>query len=304
MKLHIHPEVDDALRQKKPVLALESTLITHGLPKPENAEVGRWLEQAARESGATPATIALMKGVPYIGLDATELDLLAGLDAPRKCSLRDLPIAMARSEYGGTTVASTMFLARAAGIEVFSTGGIGGVHRGHPFDVSADLTALGSIPITVVCAGAKSILDLPLTLEVLETQGVTIVGYQTDEFPAFYTRASGLPVDVRCESPEEIAKIIRQRDAAGLKSAVLVVNPVPEADAMPAAEAEQAIQRALQEAEQAGVSGKKVTPFLLQRVSELTNALSKKANLSLLHNNVQLGAKISAALRKTPSSSG
>jgi pseudouridine-5'-phosphate glycosidase len=303
MKLHIHPEVEKAMRTGRPVLALESTLITHGLPKPENAEVGRWLEQAARDLGAIPATIALMKGVPTIGLDTASLNQLAAMESPRKCSLRDLPIAMARREYGGTTVASTMFLAHAAGIEVFSTGGIGGVHRGHSFDVSNDLTALGSIPITVVCAGAKSILDLPLTLEVLETHGVTIVGFQTNEFPAFYTRTSGLPVDVRCESPEEIAGIIRQRDAAGLKQAVLVVNPVPEPDAMPAEDAERAISRALQEAEQGGISGKAVTPFLLQRVSELTDARSKKANLSLLHNNVQLGARISAALRAMPSRS-
>ena len=296
MKLYPQQEILTALEQHKPVLALESTLITHGLPKPENARVGRLLEQEARDAGVIPATMAMLDGRPCVGLDEQQMNRLASMDGIRKCSLRDLPIAMARGECGGTTVAATMYLAHQAGIGVFATGGIGGVHRGHPFDVSADMTALGSIPVTVVCAGAKSILDLPLTLEVLETNGVTVVGYKTSEFPSFYSRTSGLPVDVRCDTPEELARIIRCRDEAGLRQAILVVNPVPEEDELPAGEAENAIHTALDEAEKAGVSGKNVTPYLLARVSELTESRSRNANLSLLRNNVRLGAEIAKAL--------
>lgn len=289
-------EVRTALTNKKPVVALESTLITHGLPQPENARVGKWLESVCRESGAIPATIAILEGQPRVGINESTLQRLAGMTSPRKCSLRDLPIALARGESGGTTVAATMFLAHQAGIQVFATGGIGGVHRGHPFDVSNDLTALGSIPMVVVCAGAKAILDLPLTLEVLETNGVTVVGFQTDELPAFYYRKTGYPVDIRCDRAEEIAEIAKSRDAAGLKQAILVVNPVPTEDAMDAAEAEKAIEKALNEAERAGISGKKVTPFLLEKVSALTDARSMKANLSLLANNVRLSAAIARSL--------
>jgi len=296
MKLEYSQEIVNARKRGLPLVALESTLITHGLPKPENGRVAAMLEQAAREAGAVPATIALMDGQPRIGLDAKQLSLLAGLDSPRKCSIRDLPIAIARRESGGTTVAATMYLAHAAGLNVFATGGIGGVHRGHPFDVSNDLTALGEIPITVVCAGAKSILDLPLTLEVLETNGVTVVGYQTGEFPAFYCRTSGLPVDVRCDTPEEIAGIVKARDAAGLRQAILVVNPVPLADAMPPVETEKAIQAALADAEKKGVAGKAVTPFLLAKMSHITDKQSMKANLSLLKNNVTLASAIARSL--------
>jgi len=298
MKLRFSPEIRSALDQRAPVIALESTLITHGLPRPENARVGKWLEQEARRLGVAPATVAIIKGEPSIGLTEAELDHLAALTDARKCSLRDIPIACARGESGGTTVAATMVLAHAAGIPVFATGGIGGVHRGHPFDVSADCTALGTVPITVVCAGAKAILDLPLTLEVLETNGVTVVGYRTGEFPAFYCRTSGLPIDVRVESPAEIAAMIRARDAAGLKQAILVVNPVPEADALPAEEAEHAIRQALAEAESAGISGKEVTPFLLAKVSALTETRSMAANLALLRNNVALASEIAVALMR------
>lgn len=296
MKYYIDPDVEAALNEGKPVVALESTLITHGLPRPENARVGRLLEQVAREAGVVPATIALVKGRVCVGLTSEQLDELAARTDVRKCSMRDLPIAMARGENGGTTVASTMFIARMAGIQVFATGGIGGVHRGHPFDVSNDLHALGTIPVTVVCAGAKSILDLPLTLEMLETQGVPVLGYQTDTFPAFYTRSSGLPVDVRCESAAELAAIIRHRTNLEMPQGILVANPVPEADALPGDVAEAAITQALAEAEKKGVSGKAVTPFLLARVSELTEARSKLANLALLANNVRLGAAIARAL--------
>jgi pseudouridine-5'-phosphate glycosidase len=296
MKYYIDPDVEAALSEGKPVVALESTLITHGLPRPENARVGRLLEQVAREAGAIPATIALVKGRVCVGLSSEQLDELAARTDVRKCSMRDLPIAMARGENGGTTVASTMFIAHAAGIQVFATGGIGGVHRGHPFDVSNDLHALGTIPVTVVCAGAKSILDLPLTLEVLETRGVPVLGYQTDTFPAFYTRSSGLPIDVRCESAAELAAIIRHRTNLGMTQGILVANPVPDADSLPGDIAETAIIQALDEAEKQGVSGKAVTPFLLARVSELTESLSKSANLALLANNVRLGAAIARAL--------
>lgn len=296
MKLIYHPDVEHALKAGRPVVALESTLITHGLPRPDNARVGRLLEQTVREAGAVPATIAILDGVPHIGLDGEQLDRLAGTDGVRKCSQRDLPIALARGEHGGTTVATTMYFARAAGIAVFATGGIGGVHRGHPFDVSNDLEALGTIPVAVVCAGAKSILDLPLTLEVLETRGVPVVGFRTDTFPAFYTRSSGLPIDARCETAVEIAAIIRQRNQLGLTQAVLVANPVPEAEALPASLAEAAIAQALADAEAQGIKGKAVTPFLLARVSALTEAKSKSANLALLVNNARLGAQIAKAL--------
>ncbi len=296
MKFTLHPEVEKALSEGRPVVALESTLITHGLPRPENVRVGRLLEQTVREAGAIPATIAIIDGIPHVGINDATLERLAASTSARKCSMRDLPIALARGENGGTTVATTMFIAFAAGIKVFATGGIGGVHRGHPFDVSNDLHALGAIPIAVVCAGAKSILDLPLTLEVLETQGVPVVGFQTDTFPAFYTRSSGLPIDTRCETADDIAAIIRQRDALGLKQAVLVANPVPDADALPQAMADAAIEQALAEADAQGVKGKAVTPFLLARVSELTEAKSKSANLALLVNNARLGAAIAKAL--------
>lgn len=296
MNPKVSDEVKAALAGGPPVVALESTLITHGLPQPENARVGKWLEAVCRECGAIPATIAVLNGVPRVGISEAELDHLASLSNTRKCSLRDLPIAMARGENGGTTVAATMHLAHEAGIRVFATGGIGGVHRGHPFDVSNDLTALGDIPITVVCAGAKAILDLPLTLEVLETNGVTVVGYQTDELPAFYYRKTGIPVDVRCDTPSEIAAIIAKRDEAGLRQAILVVNPVPDDDAMDAAEAEAAITEALREADRNGINGKHVTPYLLSRVSTLTNAKSMKANLSLLANNVRLASAVAACI--------
>ncbi len=296
MKYDIHPEVEVALREGKPVVALESTLITHGLPRPENARVGRLLEQTARDAGAVPATIAVINGRICVGLTAVQLDELAARQDVRKCSMRDLPIAMARGESGGTTVAATMLIACTAGIQVFATGGIGGVHRGHPFDVSNDLEALGTIPIAVVCAGAKSILDLPLTLEVLESHGVPVLGYQTDTFPAFYTRSSGLPIDARCETAADIAAVIRQRNDLGMKQGILVANPIPCEDALSEDVAESAIRTALDEAENQGISGKAVTPFLLARVSELTEARSKTANLALLINNVRVAASIAAEL--------
>jgi pseudouridine-5'-phosphate glycosidase len=233
-----------------------------------------------------------------VGLTDAQLEYLAGAQNVRKCSRRDLPIAVGRGEDGATTVAGTMMLAHMAGIRVFATGGIGGVHRGHPFDVSADLLELGRTPVTVVCAGAKAILDLPLTLEVLETQGVPVIGYGSDTFPAFYSRSSGLPVDVRCDTPEEVAAILRARHALGLPGGTLVTVPVPAEDELPASQAEEAITHALAEAEAQGISGKAVTPFLLARVSELTGEASLRANVALLLNNARVASSIAVALSK------
>jgi pseudouridine-5'-phosphate glycosidase len=294
----IHPDVQAALDQGQPIVALESTVITHGLPHPKNLEVAQAMEAAVRNGGATPATIAILGGRITVGLTNGQLDYLANTQDARKCSRRDVPIAVARGEDGATTVAATMMLAHRAGIRVFATGGIGGVHRGHPFDLSADLLELGRTPVTVVCAGAKAILDLRLTLEVLETQGVPVIGYGTDQFPAFYTRSSGLPVDARCDTPGQVAAILRARDQLGLPAGVLVTVPVPANDEPPADQTEAAIAQALAEAEDQGVTGKAVTPFLLARVSQLTGEASLRANEALLLNNAQVGASIAAALAK------
>jgi pseudouridine-5'-phosphate glycosidase len=292
----IHPQVQSALNAGQPVVALESTLITHGLPWPDNLEVARALEAAVREAGAVPATIAILGGQITIGLSGEQLEYLAGAEDVRKCSRRDLAIVVGTGGDGATTVAGTMLVAHMAGIRVFATGGIGGVHRGHPFDVSADLMELGHTPVTVVCAGAKAILDLPLTLEVLETQGVPVVGYGTDEFPAFYTRRSGLPVDLRCDTPEQVAALVRAREALQLPGGMLVAVPVPPEAELPAAEAELAIGRALAEAEAKGIKGKALTPFLLSRVSQLTGQASLRANVALLLNNARVASRIAVAL--------
>ncbi len=278
------------------MVALESTLITHGLPHPKNLDVALALEAAVREAGAIPATIALLSGRITIGLTNEQLVYLAEAENVRKCSRRDLPIAVGRGEDGATTVAGTMIVAHMAGIRVFATGGIGGVHRGHPLDVSADLLELGRTPVTVVCAGAKAILDLPLTLEVLETQGVPVIGYGTEEFPAFYTRSSGLPIDVRCDTPQEVAAIVRARDDLNLRGGTLVTVPVPPEDELSAAEAEVAIATALAEADAQEIKGKAVTPFLLARVSELTGEASLRANVALLLNNARVASAIAVAL--------
>ncbi len=294
--LQLHPDVRDALNHRRPVVALESTLITHGLPYPVNLEVASGMEQAVRDNGAVPATIAVLKGRITVGLTPDELAYLAQARDVRKCSRRDFSIVLAQRGDGATTVAGTMIVAHLAGIRVFATGGIGGVHRGHPFDVSADLMELARTPVAVVCAGAKAILDLPLTLEVLETHGVPVVGYQCSEFPAFYTRTSGLPLDVRCDTPEDVAAIIRSREALGFPTGTLVATPIPEKDELPAQVAEIAIAQALKEAEEKGVRGKEVTPFLLARVSELTHEESRTANVALLHNNARVAAGIARAL--------
>lgn len=294
--LQFHPGVRDALASRRPVVALESTLITHGLPHPVNLEVASGMEQAVRDAGAVPATIAVLKGRITVGLTPDQLAYLAQAKEVRKCSRRDFPIVLAQQGDGATTVAGTMIAARLAGIRVFATGGIGGVHRGHPFDVSADLLELAQTPVAVVCAGAKAILDLPLTLEVLETHGVPVVGYRCSNFPAFYTRDSGLPLDVRCDSPEDVAAIIRSRESLGFSTGTLVATPVPEKDELPARVAEEAIARARADAEERGVRGKEVTPFLLARVSELTGDESRNANVALLKNNAHTAARIASAL--------
>ena len=294
--LRYHPDVRDALAAGRPVVALESTLITHGLPYPVNQEVASGMEKAVRDAGAVPATIAVLKGQITVGLAAEELAYLAQAKNVRKCSRRDFPIVLAQKGDGATTVAGTMIVAHLAGIRVFATGGIGGVHRGHPFDVSADLLELAQTPVAVVCAGAKAILDLPLTLEVLETHGVPVVGYQCSNFPAFYTRDSGLPLDVRCDSFKDIAAILRARETLGFKTGTLVATPVPKEHELPAAVAEKAIAQALDEADERGVRGKEVTPFLLARVSELTHEESRTANVALLQNNARVAAQIAGAL--------
>jgi pseudouridine-5'-phosphate glycosidase len=259
-------------------------------------QLARDMEQAVRENGATPATIVYLAGKLHIGLNAAELEQLANADQVYKVGPRDVATVIAKKAHGGTTVAGTMLACKQAGIKVFATGGIGGVHRDAPFDISADLQALASIPMIVVCAGAKAILDLPATLEYLETMSVPVVGYGTDEFPAFYSRESGLDVSVRLESPEEIVAFAQTHWQTGLQSAVLVANPVPEAEAISSVEMEPFIVQATQEAHAQGIHGKAVTPFLLSRISQLTGGKSMKANLALLLNNARLAAHIARAL--------
>ncbi|MCR4405569.1 MAG: pseudouridine-5'-phosphate glycosidase [Anaerolineae bacterium] len=294
--LVLKAEVEEALKAGRPVVALESTLIAHGLPFPTNLETAHRLEEVIRAEGATPATIAVLGGRLRIGLDNAGLERLARGGNIRKVSRRDLPIVVAQGGDGATTVAATMWIAAQAGIKVFATGGIGGVHRGQPFDVSADLPELARTPVAVVCAGAKSILDLPLTLEWLETWGVPVLGYGTDEFPAFYTRSSGLPVDARVDSPQAAAEIIRARWDLGLGGGVLIVAPVPAEAELPAEVMEMAIAQALAAAEEQGIRGKAITPFLLARIAEITGGDSLQANVALLENNAAIAARIAGAL--------
>ena len=293
----IKREVREALEQGWPVVALESTIISHGMPYPDNVATAREVEQIIRDNGAVPATIAILDGVPLIGLDDAQLELLGSDEHVRKVSIRDLPHVVARKEHGATTVATTMRLAAIAGIKVFVTGGLGGVHRGAAtsFDESADLVELSRTPVTVVSAGVKSILDIGATLERLETLGVPVVGYQTDDFPAFFTRSSGFGVPLRCDSPEEIAAMMHAMAELGLGSAISVANPVPAKDEVPAARIDAVIARALAEADERGVTGKDVTPYLLGRIVELTEGESLRANIALVFNNARLGAAIATA---------
>lgn len=299
--LLLSPQVRSALEQGLPVVALESALITHGFAPPSNLEIARRMEMAVLESGACPATIAVLDGRVHVGLSDEELTCLASDSSARKISLRDLPLAVAQGASGGTTVAATIYLAHRAGIQVFATGGIGGVHREHPEDVSADLFALASVPVVTVCAGAKAILDLPRTLEMLETLGVPVIGYNTDEFPAFYSRRSGLRVGGQVRTPEEIARIARARTALGMKTALLICLPVPEAAEIPAEEVETLIAYAVEEAEAANISGPSLTPFLLKRLVELTGGRARRANEALLINNASLAGRVACALARTES---
>jgi len=298
--LTIRPDVAEALASGRPVIALESTLITHGLPYPDNVETALAMEAAVRESGAIPATVALLKGQVTAGLTTDQIEYLGKLptNSIRKCSRRDFAIAVGLGEDAATTVAGTMIVAHWAGIKVFSTGGIGGVHRGHPFDVSADLIELGRTPVAVVCSGAKSILDLPLTMEVLETQGVPVIGYGTDTLPAFYSRSSGLPVDARVENALQAAQVISASQRLGMGHGVLIAVPVPEGMEMPTEAAELAIEQATAEAEVQGIHGKAVTPFVLGRVAELTEGESRRSNVSLLVNNPRVGGLIAVELSR------
>ena len=292
---HLADEVAHARAANAPIVALETTVVTHGLPKPDNLNLAHDMEAQVRARGATPATIGVLNGQIHIGMTPQQLAQLADAHPLRKISRRDFAIAIARQESGGTTVAGTMIAAHAAGIRVFATGGIGGVHRGAPFDISTDLQELSRTPVIVVCAGAKSILDLPATLEVLETLGVPVVGYQTDEFPAFYARSSGLPLTMRADTPQEVAAIAKAHWNLGLGSAILVTVPPPAETALPAGEMAAAVDQALADAQEQGIRGQAVTPFLLARVSELTGRASLRANLDLLLNNARVAAEIAAA---------
>ena len=297
--LDIAPEVAEALKNGKPVVALESTIISHGMPYPKNVETAMLVEKTIRDNGAVPATIAIIGGRLKAGLSAEEIEYLgkAG-SAVAKASRRDLAVLVAEGKDGATTVTTTMMIAHMAGIRIFATGGIGGVHRGaqQTMDISADLEELGSTPVMVVCAGAKSTLDLGLTLEYLETKGVPVIGYGTDELPAFYTRHSGFGVDYRADSPAQLAGMFKAQKELGLKGGMLVTNPIPEEYAMDKAVIDAAIEQALRESVDQGIHGKETTPFLLARVVELTGGSSLESNIQLVLNNATLAAKTAVEL--------
>ena len=297
--LDIAPEVQKALEEGRPVVALESTIISHGMPYPQNVETALNVEKIIRDNGAVPATIAVIKGRLKAGLSPEEIDYLGKTGtAVAKASRRDLPVLVAEGRDGATTVTTTMIIAHLAGIQVFATGGIGGVHRGaqQTFDISADLEELAQTPVMVVCAGAKSILDLGLTLEYLETHGVPVIGYGTEELPAFYTRKSGFGVDYRVDSPEELAAMFRAQRDLGYKGGMLVTNPIPEEYAMDKAVIDAAIEQALKESVEQGVHGKETTPFLLARVVELTGGDSLESNIKLVLNNAAVAAQTACRL--------
>lgn len=298
MQLNLARPVAAALRAGRPVVALESTAITHGLPVPQNVETALEMEAAVSAEGAQPATIAVLQGRVIVGLEAQEIEALGktSADKVRKCSRRDLSIALGLRETASTTVAGTMIIAEQAGIRVFATGGIGGVHRGHPFDISADLIELGRTPVAVVCSGPKSILDLELTREVLETQGVPVVGFGTDRLPSFISRSSSLPVDVRVDTVEDAAGIIRAQLDMNKPGGILICVPVPSDVALAQEQAEAAIERANDEARRKRLRGAALTPYLLTRVAELTDGASLAANTVLLANNARIAARIAGAL--------
>ena len=294
--LNIAPEVARAIRDRRAVVALESTVIAHGLPRPQNLQTAQRLEQIVREAGATPATIAIIDGKPSVGLSDDQIYALANNSDIKKVSTRDISIAVARGSNGATTVASTTWIAHRAGIKVFATGGIGGVHRGSLPDVSADLPELARTPIVVVCSGAKIVLDLPATREWLETHAVTVVGYQCDELPAFYSRKSGLPIDGRVESADEVANIYRAQRNLGIQSALLVVVPVPAQFEVPAEELQIVLTTALEDAEWKGIAGPALTPFLLSQMAERSGGSTLRANIALLENNARVAAAIASAV--------
>ena len=299
--LDLAPEVAEALENGRPVVALESTIISHGMPYPKNVETAMLVEKTIRDNGAVPATIAVIGGRLKAGLSREEIEYLGKAGrAVAKASRRDLPAIVARGIDGATTVTTTMIIAHMAGIDIFATGGIGGVHRGAEttMDISADLEELGSTPVMVVCAGAKSILDLGLTLEYLETKGVPVIGYGTDELPAFYTRQSGFGVDYRADSPAQLASMFSAQKELGMKGGMLVTNPIPEEYAMDKAVIDAAIEQALRESVEQGVHGKETTPFLLARVVELTGGSSLESNIQLVLNNATLAAKTAVELCK------
>lgn len=296
--LDVNPAVAQALAEGKPVVALESTIISHGMPYPQNVETALKVEEIIRQNGAVPATIAILGGRLKAGLSPEEIEYL-GKQGQKvtKASRRDLSVLVAQGADGATTVATTMMIAHMAGIKLFATGGIGGVHRGAEttMDISADLEELGQTDVMVVCAGAKAILDLKLTLEYLETKGVPVLGYQTEELPAFYTRTSGLKVDYRVDSPEMLAKVLKTQHDLGLHGGILVTNPIPEAYSMDAQAINAVIDQAIAEAEAKGIHGKETTPFLLAKVKEITGGDSLEANIQLVFNNAKLAAQTAAA---------
>ncbi|MBE3592267.1 MAG: pseudouridine-5'-phosphate glycosidase [Thermoanaerobacter sp.] len=298
--IDLSKEVKEAMEERKPVVALESTIISHGMPYPENIETAKTLENIVREHGAIPATIAIINGRIKIGLSEEELEFMGNSKEILKASRRDLPVVLAKGLSAATTVSATMICANLAGIKLFVTGGIGGVHRGaeETFDISADLQELANTDVAVVCAGAKAILDLPRTLEYLETFGVPVVGFKTWEFPAFYTRESGLKVDYKVDDEIEAAKIIKTKWDLGLKGGVLIANPIQEEYALDKAYIDKAIEDALYEAEKRNIKGKEITPFLLDKIKDLTQGKSLKANIELVKNNAHVGAKIAIELNK------
>ena len=292
--MRINPVVLEALKNNKPVVALETTIVSHGMPYPKNVETALNVEKVIREHGAVPATIGIIDGEPIVGMTPEEIELFGKEKGILKASRRDLPVIYAKKLWAATTVAATMIIAAQAGIEVFVTGGIGGVHRGasETMDISADLQELAKTNVTVICAGAKAILDLPLTMEYLETMGVPVLGYQTEELPAFYTRESGLKVNYRVDSPKEIAFIMKEKKANNLNGGILVTNPIPKEYALDKSAIDFVIEKALAEANKQGIKGKAVTPFLLKTIVELTDGESLESNIKLVLNNAVLGAKI------------
>ena len=292
----IDPEVRSALGQNRAVVALESTVIAHGLPRPQNLETAAAVEKVVRAEGATPATIAVLNGEMHVGLDQAQRELIANCNDVKKLSTRDIAVAAARGWNGATTVAATMWIGYRAGIKVFATGGIGGVHRGSLPDISADLPELARTPMIVVCSGAKIVLDLSATREWLETQSVTVVGYGCDELPAFYSRSSGLPVDVRCDTSEEVVQIFKTQRELDMESALLVTVPVPAETEVEASLLRRVLDEALREAERERISGRDLTPFLLARMSQQSEGATLRANIALLENNARVAAQIAVAL--------